>query len=392
MRPVPYPHARVTARALLSHTTPSTAFRGFGTPQASWAIESQLNAAAAALGLDPLEIRRRNLLPAGKRSFPATRRRTVTGPVRSRRPAKIFLMGKVVPTGTLRNIFMSAIVDPQGNAVTLQYDLPGRITSITDAIGQKTQLFYDLPITNVVPTLRWVPPYILTRVVDPFGRTCAFDYGGDGINARLYLITDAIGLTSTFRYDYDPGLPDLGMTNLITAYGTTTFKRGIYNGLWRANWVEITYPNGEKERVEYSEIAGNGVPSSEPLAIVPKGVPVRNYILYGRNTYYWDRKAYAQGYSPGDYSGARVYHWAHEADYTTASPILESFKAPLQHRIWFDYDGQINASFAGTSDQPTSIARTLEDGTTQISRYEYNSVPKCDQSSRSTWARDFFRL
>jgi CO/xanthine dehydrogenase Mo-binding subunit len=62
------PCARVTARALLSHTTPSTAFRGFGTPQASWAVESQLNAAAAALGIDPLEIRRRNL-PARGESF-----------------------------------------------------------------------------------------------------------------------------------------------------------------------------------------------------------------------------------------------------------------------------------------------------------------------------------
>jgi CO/xanthine dehydrogenase Mo-binding subunit len=55
------PNARVMARALLSHTTPSTAFRGFGTPQASWAVESQLNAAAAALGIDRLEIRRRNV-------------------------------------------------------------------------------------------------------------------------------------------------------------------------------------------------------------------------------------------------------------------------------------------------------------------------------------------
>ena len=40
------PNAKVTARALLSHTTPSTAFRGFGTPQASWAVESQLTEAA----------------------------------------------------------------------------------------------------------------------------------------------------------------------------------------------------------------------------------------------------------------------------------------------------------------------------------------------------------
>jgi CO/xanthine dehydrogenase Mo-binding subunit len=59
-------HARITARALLSHTTPSTAFRGFGTPQASWAVESQLNEAAAALGIDAVDIRRRNLPAKGE--------------------------------------------------------------------------------------------------------------------------------------------------------------------------------------------------------------------------------------------------------------------------------------------------------------------------------------
>jgi CO/xanthine dehydrogenase Mo-binding subunit len=63
-------HARVTARALLSHTTPSTAFRGFGTPQASWAVESQLNEAAAGLGIDPVDIRRRNLPGKGERFNP----------------------------------------------------------------------------------------------------------------------------------------------------------------------------------------------------------------------------------------------------------------------------------------------------------------------------------
>ena len=59
-------HARITARALLSHTTPSTAFRGFGTPQASWAVESQLNEAAATLGIDPVDIRHRNLPAKGE--------------------------------------------------------------------------------------------------------------------------------------------------------------------------------------------------------------------------------------------------------------------------------------------------------------------------------------
>jgi len=64
------PHARVMARAVLSHTTPSTAFRGFGTPQASWAVESQLNEAASKLGLDPLEVRRRNVPLRGEAFIP----------------------------------------------------------------------------------------------------------------------------------------------------------------------------------------------------------------------------------------------------------------------------------------------------------------------------------
>ena len=64
------PAARIRARALLSHTTPSTAFRGFGTPQASWAVESQLNEAAAQLGIDRVEIRRRNLARKGEEFIP----------------------------------------------------------------------------------------------------------------------------------------------------------------------------------------------------------------------------------------------------------------------------------------------------------------------------------
>jgi CO/xanthine dehydrogenase Mo-binding subunit len=64
------PHSRIVARALLSHTTPSTAFRGFGTPQASWATESQLNEAALRLGIDRVEIRRRNLPAKGEAFIP----------------------------------------------------------------------------------------------------------------------------------------------------------------------------------------------------------------------------------------------------------------------------------------------------------------------------------
>lgn len=62
--------ARATVRGLMSHTTPSTAFRGFGAPQMTWAIESQIDAAARALGIDPVDIRLTNLASPGEEIVP----------------------------------------------------------------------------------------------------------------------------------------------------------------------------------------------------------------------------------------------------------------------------------------------------------------------------------
>lgn len=73
--PYRVPNVNIAARALLSHTTPSCAFRGFGTPQIVWAVESQMDAAARELDLDGLEIRLRNLVDKGEEvvrgDFPA---------------------------------------------------------------------------------------------------------------------------------------------------------------------------------------------------------------------------------------------------------------------------------------------------------------------------------
>ncbi|HEX6298937.1 MAG TPA: xanthine dehydrogenase family protein molybdopterin-binding subunit [Acidimicrobiia bacterium] len=61
---------RAKVRGLMSHTTPSTAFRGFGAPQIAWAIESQIDAAARELGIDPVDIRLRNLAAPGEEIVP----------------------------------------------------------------------------------------------------------------------------------------------------------------------------------------------------------------------------------------------------------------------------------------------------------------------------------
>ncbi len=68
--PYNVPAARILARSVLSHTTPSTAFRGFGYPQVNWAVESNLDEGARALGIDRLEIRLRNLARKGDAFIP----------------------------------------------------------------------------------------------------------------------------------------------------------------------------------------------------------------------------------------------------------------------------------------------------------------------------------
>ena len=59
------PNVRIRARATRTNTPPNGAFRGFGAPQTEFAAEVQLSRAAEALGLSPLDIRRRNLYRIG---------------------------------------------------------------------------------------------------------------------------------------------------------------------------------------------------------------------------------------------------------------------------------------------------------------------------------------
>jgi CO/xanthine dehydrogenase Mo-binding subunit len=71
--PYRVPNVRIVARSILSHTTPSTAFRGFGNPQQIWAVESNMDEAARALGIDPLELRLKNLARPGESFIPGDR-------------------------------------------------------------------------------------------------------------------------------------------------------------------------------------------------------------------------------------------------------------------------------------------------------------------------------
>jgi xanthine dehydrogenase molybdenum-binding subunit len=67
--PYEVPHARVDCYAMYTNNVPSGAFRGFGVTQSGFAMESQIDVLAEALGISPLELRRRNVLEYGKHTL-----------------------------------------------------------------------------------------------------------------------------------------------------------------------------------------------------------------------------------------------------------------------------------------------------------------------------------
>ncbi|MFN8590919.1 MAG: xanthine dehydrogenase family protein molybdopterin-binding subunit [Thermomicrobiales bacterium] len=59
------PNVRVIGNAVYTNNIPSGAFRGFGAPQAHFAAESMVTRLARAIGMDPIEFRRRNIYREG---------------------------------------------------------------------------------------------------------------------------------------------------------------------------------------------------------------------------------------------------------------------------------------------------------------------------------------
>jgi selenium-dependent xanthine dehydrogenase len=63
--PYVVPHVRADCYAMYTNNPPAGAFRGFGVTQSCFAIESVMDELAAELGLDPIDVRRRNALRVG---------------------------------------------------------------------------------------------------------------------------------------------------------------------------------------------------------------------------------------------------------------------------------------------------------------------------------------
>jgi RHS repeat-associated protein len=263
--------------------------------------------------------------------------------------------------GQPHRVFLTRDIDPQGNMITFGYDASYRLVTVADAANNVTTLQYADPADNKR----------LTSVTDPFGRVATLHYNAQG---QLDSITDVMSLTSTFHYA-DSDFID----SMTTPYGTYTFARGDSTtdpNLGATRWLEATDPLGNKERTEFRNGGAPGIADSEP--VVPAGMPVTNQYLVWRNSYYWDKAAYAKAKRADgtfDYTQARLYHWLH-GDLNVASGVLESVKQPSENRVWYFYENQTTPHVASPNmtGSPTHVGRVLDDGSTQLTKSTYNPI------------------
>lgn len=291
------------------------------------------------------------------------------------------------PLGTTK-FFMTATIDPQGNAVSLTYDSQMRITAITDAIGQVTTLTYGLSSN----------PLLVTQITDPFGRSATFSYNSSG---QLASITDVLGITSSYTYGQGSD-PDF-INTLTTPYGSTTFTFGdssTNSSLGATRFLKTVDPLGRTSYVEFDQGVDAGDSSNGSMinaSLIPTGMNTCNSYLYYRNTFVFDANQYQRATQGGglNYSLAQVIHWLHTSDESSTSRFIESEKQPLENRVWYNYPAQGTGSCAsifstvsssgvvanGGSTLPTAIGRVLDNGATQLQTFQYNSWGKVTQST-----------
>jgi len=256
-------------------------------------------------------------------------------------------------TTSPRRVFLTQVVDAQGNAVALTYDALNRLTNLTDAVGQISTIGYASAQSKLI-----------TGFTNPAGQTATITYNASGFLAS---ITDAAGLTSNFGYGTSPAADFI--QTMTTPYGATSFAYGQSGD---RRWLIATDPLGNKERFEFYHQAP-GITATDPVA--PTGV-LNNYLQY-RNAFYWNKHAHSLYGTTGsgggpDYTKAEISHFLHTSSNTT-SRTLESTKKPLENRVWNSYPGQSSYIYEGTTSLLTRFAKALPDGSSQINTREYNT-------------------
>jgi RHS repeat-associated protein len=268
-----------------------------------------------------------------------------------------------------RKMFLTSVVDPAGNTTTLNYDGTFRLTTVADAMGRNLTFSYGLSGF----------PLLITKISDPFSRSTQITYD---TSQRLSSITDPVGITSSYTYS---STEPTFITQLTTPYGTSNFTDAVNpNDTVETNTRSLVM----KDPLGYSDFLyfyQNPFVSSclDGGNTIPLGLPTNdNSVLCYRDTFYWDKHAFALGVTVNgsgtpiseDFSKARITHWLHDSFTGPAvGGEIGSVKPPLELRTWLSYANQ-NSDESGTLDLPIYAGVVLDDGTTQAVTTTYNPI------------------
>jgi len=167
------PTARIVARSILSHTTPSTAFRGFGNPQQIWAVESNMDEAAHALGLDPVALRLQNLARPGEVFIPGDTPADGDWARAVERAAEMIGWGSPPPPGRGRGIAVGLKSGPTTGlsyaTVRLLADGSVIVNAGTSDMGQGARtIFAQIAADELGAPLDWVTVIMGDTAVVPY--------------------------------------------------------------------------------------------------------------------------------------------------------------------------------------------------------------------------------
>ncbi len=171
--PYMVPAARIVARSILSHTVPSTAFRGFGNPQQIWAGESNMDEAALRLGIDPLELRLRNLAHRGDPFLPGDLAADGEWSETVEAAARAIGWGSPVPAGRGRGLAVGLKEGPTTglsySTVRLLADGSIVINAGTSDMGQGARtIFAQIAAYELGAPIEWVTVVMGDTAVVPY--------------------------------------------------------------------------------------------------------------------------------------------------------------------------------------------------------------------------------
>src|SRR5690606_32041244 len=123
------PHVAIDAYGVRTNNPPCGAMRGFGAVQACYAYESQMDALAARLGLDPVEVRARNAVSQGSK----------------------LATGQVIdaPAPLAQMLRQAAAMPLPSSTVGSLGDLPGGYGATTRGEGVRRGVGYGVGIKNI---------------------------------------------------------------------------------------------------------------------------------------------------------------------------------------------------------------------------------------------------